>query len=231
MNLLGPTDKDLHLLRLGLADLTAACEVDCHAVYDQLDHHCMRLAWKEHARTNAPVRQLLHTIAGNAHARLMAAVPNEESEYDDELLHALVRGAQRKNEVKVCLGFFLDKECRDICRAVVEDDFHRHRGIFDTVPHHLVECWSGRSSQLHAAYATLLKLRDLWSEYRRGIAVDPMARETVRKVAAATGKDPRLLDTFVLDMRLSLLNSWIAELEVGTRYRADNSRRLSASSG
>lgn len=231
MNLFGPTDKDLHLLRLDLADLTAACEANCDDVYDQIDHHCMRLAWKEHARTSAPVRQLLHVIAGNAHARLMAAVPNEEPEHDGDLLRALVRSAQRKSEVKVCLGFLLDKECRDICRAVVEDNFHRHRGIFDTVPHHLVECWSETSSQIHAAYAALLKLRDFWSEYRRGVAADPIARETVRIVATVTNQDPQLLDTFVLNVRLSLLNSWIAEHEAGTRYRADHSRRLPASSG
>lgn len=229
MSLFGRIDKDLTLLRLSPAELKQAVEADLSAVYEQLEHHCIRLAWKEHARTGAPVRDLLRVIAGNAHLRLMAAVPNEEQEHDEELLRALISDALRQNEVYVCFGFLLDAECRGICRAAAEGNFPPRRSIFENVPWHMAQSLSGQRSSLHAAHAALLKLRDLLNDYRRNVTTNLLTRETIRIVAAVTGQDPQLSESFVLDARLSLMLSWVAEYESDQPFAFRPSRRASAS--
>ena len=214
MNIFGRTDRDLDLLRLNPAELKLEVAADLCAVYEQLEHHCIRLAWKEHARSGVPVRNVLRVVSGNAHIRLMEAVPNEEPEHDEDLLHALINDAQRTNEVKVCLGFLLDDECRNICRAAVDNTRSLADGVFQTIPWHLIE--ATKTSRLVAARNALLTLRKLWNEYRCNVATHALTRETVRIVAAATEMDPQLSEATVLNRRLQLLNSFIDE------YEADN---------
>lgn len=219
MKLFGHTDRDLPLLRLPLIELEAAIEANTSdPVYDQIRHHCIRLAWKESARCGAPVRDLLQVIAGNAYLRLMKAIPNEEPEYDEELLHALIEETERMHECRICFGFLLHRECRGLLQAALLGSFPQKQSIFAGNPHLLYDYYAagGPYSQFRVAQAAVLKLQQLWDDYRRNVATDPLVRETVRIVAAETGLDPRLSSDFdFIGWRLHLLNRWISESEAG----------------
>lgn len=212
MNMFGRVDRDLELLRLSRSDLRAAYKEDSDAVEDQIDHHCMRLAWKMHVRTGAPVRNLLHVAAANAYRDLTRLVPSEEPEDDQDLLGSFITQAQRKNEVLVCFGFFLRPEYRRVCHAAVATvpgEFLASQTIFATVPQHLLACMVDRPSRLHMAHAALLKLREFWGTWEHRVATDPLTRETVRRVKAMTGDDPWCMGMFFLDGRVSFLESFI----------------------
>lgn len=208
MSIFGRTDRDLHLLRLNADELKAARFSD---VEDQLKHHCLRLAWREHARTGACPRELAEAIAGAAYIRLYEAVPDDE--FDAELLSQKIEDVRRANELWVCFGFMLVEECRILCLAAVDGPFPPPGSIFENRFGMLIPYLPERNSRLRLARAALLKLRDQLEEYRRRVATDSRVRETVRIVASVTGKDPHLLDSCVLNGRLRLLETWIEEFE------------------
>lgn len=203
MSIFGRTDKDLNLLRLPATDLRA---IEQHVILDQLFHHCIRLAWREHARTGAPVRDLLRQIMGAAAIRLYEACPDEE--FDDELLSIIIHDALAENELHICLGFLLKGEAKALCDAAFEGPLPPRYSIFEGRPGLLTYL----PSRAEIALAALLKLHDLWNDYRRNVASDPLARETVRIVANVTGEDPNLSDCFVLNNRIALLRWAVAEL-------------------
>lgn len=221
MSTFGRVDKDLHLLRLSESELRAAYEHDSEALHDQICHHCIRIAWRRHARTGDPVRSLLHLVAANAYTQFLKAVPSEEPEYDQDLLEAYVIEAQRKNEVYFCFGFFVRSEYVRICDAAVAyapRELMPPQSIFATVPHHKWACLLEQPSRLHAGHAALLKLREFWDAWERRVATDPLTRETVRIVTAATGDDPSALQAFFLDSRLSMLESMIEQSGIAMRH-------------
>lgn len=211
MSIFGRTDKDLHFLRLCPAELKAAKRADVH---DQLNHHCIRLSWREHARTGAPVRDVLGASVGAAYIRLNEVDPDDD--FNDELLSIFIDDAQA-DHLRTCTGFFLDNECRTLCRAVLVGPFPPPNSIFGGRAWALAPYLTDNPTRLQMARAALLKLQDLWNEYRCNVATNPLVRETVRIVANATRKDPQLSQTLILDRRLCLLAEWIAEYEPGSR--------------
>lgn len=203
MSIFGRTDHDLHLLRLPIIELR---RVEQHTVLNQLFHHCIRLAWREHARMGTPVRDLLPVVVGNAALLFYQACPDED--FDDELLSIIIHDAMVKNDLHVSFGLLLDAEARAWCKAAFIGPLPPRYSVFEHRPGLL----SNSPCRTQAALAALLKLHDHWNDYRCNVANDPLAGKTVQILSRMTGKDPQLSDCFVLNRRIAFMQSAVAEL-------------------
>lgn len=207
MNLFGRVDNDLTLLHLSPAILKEGLDSSkiCISAFDeQVNHHCIRIAWREHFRKGTPVRDLLNMVAATTYIRLTEAVPYEDpdcsDDFNDELsIRLRVKEAQYENEIRSCLGFLIDDQMKALF-----DSGLSHSATFPP-PYSVFEdssiryrCYATHNpkTRLETLHAMLLDLLARWEEYRSRVATSPLHRETVRIVAAATGKDPMLNDHY-----------------------------------
>ncbi|GAB3102225.1 hypothetical protein [Lysobacter terrae] len=210
MNLFGRTDRDLPLLRLSASELATA---DQKSLHTQINHHCTRLAWKQHARTGAPVRDHLNAIAGAAYIRLNEA--NPDVEFDDDLLGLYLEEAQHFNEIEVCFGFLVQRECFLQAKAALSEDTSTRLNSILWSPRlacMMLVLHTMYPNRLRAGRAILERLNDYWHANRRRVAMDSTARETVRIVTQATGRDPALSECLALSSCLYLTRCWSEQI-------------------
>lgn len=186
MTIFGPTmGNDLNLLSTRPERLKTLCGQAHCDFHEQLRHQCIRRAWVLSMTARTPVRPLLDLIVGRAYIAFSNACGHALSErfMDMEMEHA-----RRENEWWSCFGFYVDERAQEI---ISDSTFDARGCVFD--------------SKLQR----LEGLRDEWERFRESVQCNALARETVRIVQLATGRDPNLQDCRGLDALIDLVKCGI----------------------
>ena len=135
------------------------------------------------------MEDLLDLIVGRAALNYAQAFGYEES---DHFIELDMDQARADNEWRTCFGFYLEERIERIHREVRADP-----------------CLIAMGWRVYL----FEQLRKQWDDYRDHINSDPLARETVRVVQAATGRSPHLETCANLDTQLLMAEIVVSCIE------------------
>lgn len=122
------TDPDSDLDLIGL-DMQEVGRLDNETWWDyehQIQHHCIRLAWRKAVLKRLPVRECLNVIYAK---KLIASEHARGNAIDSVALSAGLEQVRRYHELNLCLGFFVDAEAERVFAGATSPTYPSPRSI------------------------------------------------------------------------------------------------------
>lgn len=111
---------DLTLMSLSPTEIAALDDDDWWDYEDQLQHHCIRLAWKKAFIEKLPVRACLNVIYAKMFIASERARGNAINGF---ALSQRLEELRQRHELVLCFGFFVDSEADRIMRGATESSY------------------------------------------------------------------------------------------------------------
>jgi hypothetical protein len=117
---------DLTLIGLGQTEIGALDDDSWWDYEDQLQHHCIRLAWKKAFHQKLPVRACLNIIYAKP---FMASERARGNAIDRVALSERLEELRQYHELSLCLGFFVDSEADRIMHGAEKPSYPNNLSI------------------------------------------------------------------------------------------------------